>query len=102
MSSFTGKDSSGDSAAATPSPAELHKQTGGGDAYRVAMLDHGYVIPTAPWRRKESGKRVIQCGLTHDFDWTEWQRFNDGPLMYEARWCRTCATTQARELTDAR
>jgi hypothetical protein len=89
--------------AATPSPAELYKQTGGGDAYRVAMLDHGYLIPTSPWERKPPGKRVLQCGLTHDLNWTEWQRFSIGEntkLEYEARWCRTCATTQARELRD--
>jgi hypothetical protein len=65
------------------------------------MLEHGYVIPTAPWQQKAPGKSLLQCGLTHDFNWTEWRRFSDGPLMYEARWCRTCATTQARELTDA-
>jgi hypothetical protein len=62
------------------------------------MLEHGYTFPTAPWQRKASGKRVLQCGLTHEFNWSSWQTFNDGPLQYEARWCRTCATTQAREL----
>jgi hypothetical protein len=81
-----------------PSPAELHKQTGGGDAYRVAMLNHGHVYPTAPWTHKTSDKRVIQCGLTHEQNWSEWQEFRDDDRVYEGRWCRTCATTQARRL----
>lgn len=84
-----------------PSPAQLHKQTGGGDAYRVAMLEHGYIYPLSPWMRKPPGSgRAIQCGLTHEPNWSPWQRFNDAGRDYEGRWCRTCATTQARAIPD--
>ena len=80
------------------SPHKLYEQTGGGDAYRVAMLDHGYVEPVSPWRRKPPGdKRVLQCGLTHEFNWSEWRVYNDAGREFEGRYCRTCATTQVRE-----
>lgn len=82
-----------------PSPHKLYEQTGGGDAYRVAMMEHGYVVPTPPWERKaepESG-RMLQCGNLHPFNWSEWSEYQCG-RRYEGRWCRTCATTQAREV----
>lgn len=87
----------GSASTPTPKPHELHEQTGGGDAYRVAMLEHGWTVPTAPWARKPLGKRALQCGLTHEQNWSEWKVFSDGGREYEGRWCRTCATTQARE-----
>lgn len=86
------------------SPHELYEQTGGGDAYRVAMLEHGYVEPTAPWRRKpEPGSgRALQCGLTHEFNWSEWRVYEDGGRRFLGRFCRTCSTTQAREAGQER
>lgn len=82
-----------------PEPYELYEQTGGGDAYRVAMLEHGHIAPTVPSRRKPPGKRVMQCGLTHEFNWSEWRRYgNASEGFYEGRWCRTCSTSQVRAL----
>ena len=82
-------------------PYALYQQTGGGDAYRVAMMEHGYVIPTAPWERKSPGKRVMQCGLVHEENWSEWRRFgNETEGFYEGRWCRTCGMTQALEVPN--
>lgn len=81
-----------------PSPYKLYKQTGGGDAYRVAMLEHGYVAPASPSMCKQLGKRVMQCGLVHDLNWSEWRRYgNAKDGFYEGRWCRTCGTTQVRQ-----
>lgn len=85
----------------SPSPAELHAQTGGGDAYRVAMLEYGHVEPTPPGEHRNRGKGVLQCGLTHDFNWSPWRRYRIGGYEFEGRWCRTCATTQAREVNRA-
>lgn len=82
-----------------PSPYKLYEETGGGDAYRVAMLENGYVYPSPPWARKTSDKRVIQCGLVHEFNWSEWKTYRENGRAYEGRWCKTCATTQAREVT---
>lgn len=87
----------------TPSPYELYKQTGGGDAYRVEMLEHGHIQPIAPWDLhllKHTGKRVSTCGLTHDPDWSEWRRIEDAGRWFEGRWCRVCARTNVRELAD--
>lgn len=81
-----------------PAPHVLYQQTGGGDAYRVAMLEHGYVLPSPPWRRKGPGKTLLPCGLVHEFNWSEWRTFRDGGRMYEGRWCQTCALTQVREM----
>lgn len=79
-----------------PAPNVLYQQTGGGDAYRVAMLEHGHTWPTPPWTRKLLGKRVIQCGLTHEENWSEWLTYREGGRQFEGRWCRTCSTTQVR------
>ena len=80
-------------------PHELFAKHGATDAYRVAMLEHGHIYPLSPWMRTPpGGKQVTQCGLTHEYNWSEWRRFNDAGREYEARWCRTCATTQAREV----
>lgn len=84
--------------ATAPSPTLLYKRTGGGAAYRVAMLEHGYVDPTPPGPHRDSGKRVLQCGLVHEFDWSEWRRYRVGGYEFEGRFCRTCATTQVREI----
>ena len=85
-----------------PTPYELYKQTGGGDAYRVAMLEHGHIAPADPRRLRPPGKRVMQCGLTHEQNWSEWRTYgNDTEGFYEGRWCRTCAHPQFRcAMTD--
>lgn len=85
-----------------PSPSALHEQTGGGAAYIVAMLEHGYVIPTsleaqrANPLRKESGKRAEPCGLTHEPQWSGYRGYQDEFGPYEARWCQVCARVDAK------
>jgi hypothetical protein len=85
-----------------PSPYELFEQTGGGDAYRVAMLEHGHVAPISPQQQKKPGKRIQICGLLHQSDWSEWRRYGNATEgFYEGRWCRTCSHTQARALAPS-
>jgi hypothetical protein len=79
-----------------PSPSVLYERTGGGDAYRVAMLEHGHIQPVAPWNLKTPGKRAMQCGLVHEFNWSEWRIYEDAGRQFEGRYCRTCGTTQVR------
>ena len=83
------------------SPYELYAQTGGGDAYRVAMLEHGYVIPNSPKLQlavaeKLPGKRVRVCGLTHKPERSEWRDYEDEYGPYQGRWCVVCAQVDTR------
>lgn len=91
-----------DAGIGSPGPSKLHAQTGGGDAYRVAMLEHGYVLPLAPWARRAPGSKTIKpCGLTHDNNWSPWFLYIEGDRQFVGRWCRTCALTEAWEAVDA-
>lgn len=81
-----------------PTPYELYEQTGGGDAYRVALLEHGHLAPVEPSRLKPLGKRIQPCGLLHRPDWSEWRTYGNGTEgFYEGRWCRVCSHTQTLE-----
>lgn len=85
------------------SPYQLYKETGGGDAYRVSMLEHGYIIPSSPPLQlktvhllpKPPGKRLQPCGNLHMADWSEWHDYEDQYGPYRARWCRICARVDA-------
>lgn len=86
-----------------PDPYTLYQQTGGGDAYRVAMLEHGHIRPIAPWdhvslenKRRNQGKRADPCGLLHEPDWSDWRVYEEGGKVFGGRWCRVCARTNVR------
>lgn len=85
-----------------PSPSSLHAQAeGSADKYRVLMFEQGYLLPTPPWERAESDKRVRQCGLIHEFTWSPWFLYWHAGRKFVARWCQTCATNEAWEVVDA-
>ncbi len=88
----------------SPHPHELYEQTGGGIPYRLAMLEHGYVVPSSPESRrrnallKQPGKRAEPCGLTHETEWSEWRDYEDEFGPYQGRWCVVCCRADSRQM----